>query len=244
MALLRTAKDILRAVVIRIRLLEPLRRLRGERLDHLKVSALEDRFALIYKTRLWALGNPETPGSGAGSTLAATARLRSELPKLVNKLGTRTLLDVGCGDYHWMRTVGLDGVNYVGVDIVQSLIDENEAKYGSESIRFVQANAVAEGLPDADTVLIREVLFHLSFADALAVLRNVLSAPRRYLLMTTDSDIGVNVDIRSGDWRPLNLQAAPFKFPEPEFTIEESGGTRRRLAAWKADALRPLIAQK
>ena len=96
--------------------------------------------------------------------------------------------------------------------------------------------------PTPTRVLIREVLFHLSFADALAVLRNVLAVPRSYLLMTTDSDIAYNVDIQSGDWRPLNLEAAPFKFPKPEHFIKESGAPHRRLAAWKASAIQPLIA--
>lgn len=241
MPALRTTRHVLRAMVTKVRLSHLLRRLRGESLDHLNGSALQDRFAHIYKTRLWALGNPEVPGSGTGSTLDATASVRTKLPRLLKSIGTRSLLDVGCGDYNWMRTVGLEDIDYIGVDIVPSLIDENQQKYGSDHIRFVQSNAVSEPLPAADTVLIREVLFHLSFEDAMAVLRNVLSQPRDYLLVTTDNDIAFNVDIRSGDWRQLNLEAAPFKFPEPEHSIKESGAPYRRLAAWKADALRPLI---
>ena len=44
----------------------------------------------------------------------------------------------------------------------------------------------------------------------------------------TDSDTAFNVDIRSGDWRLLNLEAAPFKFPKPEHAIRESGAPHRR----------------
>ena len=244
MPALQTTRHVLRAAVTKVRLSHLLRRLRGDSLDHLNGSALEDRFAHIYKTRLWALGNPEVPGSGTGSTLTATASVRSELPGLLKSIGTRTLLDVGCGDYNWMRTVGLDGIDYVGVDIVPSLIDENQQKYGNARVAFVQANAVSDPLPAADTVLIREVLFHLSFDDAMAVLRNILSEPRSHLLITTDSDIAFNLDIRSGDWRLLNLQAAPFKFPQPEHSIKESRAPNRRLAAWKADTLRQLLADR
>lgn len=240
MALVQTAKELLRAIAIRLGVYHLFRP--GERVAHLNISTLEGRFAHIYDTRLWALGDPDTPSSGSGSGLDATANVRRELPKLLEKIGTRTLLDVGCGDFTWMRTVPLGGIDYVGVDIVEGLIDENAKNFGREGIRFVQANAVSDPLPEADTVLIREVLFHLSFEDAMAVLRNLLSKPRDYLLITTDRQPSLNFDIPSGDYRMLNLEARPFKFPEPEFFIEEKGKVpQRRLAAWKADDIRAVL---
>lgn len=242
MGYLQTAKEMLRAMLNKAGIYDAVRRLRGKSLEHLKFSSLEDRFAHIYATRMWALGDPDNPGSGSGSSLTATAKLRTELPGLLKSIGTRTLLDVGCGDFTWMRTVNLDGVDYVGADIVQSLIDENSDSYGGSEVRFICANAVSDALPDADTVLIREVLFHLSFDDVFAVLRNVLSRPRRFILITTDGHNAFNADIRSGDWRLLNFEAAPFRFPEPEFWIAEDSSVRnRRLGAWKADSIRSAL---
>jgi hypothetical protein len=109
-----------------------------------------------------------------GSSLDKTQRLRTELPKLLRRLGTTTLLDVGCGDFTWMNEVDLLDVNYIGVDIVSSVIDEDDRLFGSPTKRFILANAVWDKLPDADVVLCREILFRLSFDDARSTLRNIL----------------------------------------------------------------------
>lgn len=242
MRVLQTAKEVLRATLNKAGVYDAVRRLRGKSLEHLKFSNLEDRFAHIYSTRMWALGDPLNPGSGSGSSLTATAKLRTELPRLLNNIGTRALLDLGCGDFTWMRTVDLRAIDYVGADIVQSLVDENEDKYGGAGVRFVCANAVSDELPDADTVLIREVLFHLSFDHVFAVLRNVLSKSRRFLLITTDRHNAFNADIKSGDWRLLNFEAAPFRFPEPDLWVDEDSVVRdRRLGVWKADSIRSAL---
>jgi hypothetical protein len=34
----------------------------------------------------------------------------------------KSLLDIPCGDFHWMRRVNLQGLSYVGADIVRELI--------------------------------------------------------------------------------------------------------------------------
>jgi hypothetical protein len=53
----------------------------------------------------------------------------------------------------------------------------------------------------------------------------------------------VNAEIRTGGWRPLNLQAAPFGFPPPEWSIDErceadEGRYRdKRLGVWRLAAL-------
>jgi hypothetical protein len=57
-------------------------------------------------------------------------------------------------------------------------------------------------------------------------------------LTTTFVDHADNVDIVTGEWRPLNLERAPFGFPPPHRTIDEkclhSGGiyADKRLALW------------
>jgi hypothetical protein len=44
----------------------------------------------------------------------------------------------------------------------------------------------------------------------------------------------VNVDIVTGDWRYLNLQAAPFFLPRPIRWIDEQGReAAKHLALWK-----------
>ena len=71
-------------------------------------------------------------------------------------------MDVGCGDFS-VASGFVDQLDeYVGIDVVDSLIRRNSADFGRPGIRFLKANAAREELPKADVCLIRQVLQHLS----------------------------------------------------------------------------------
>jgi len=84
---------------------------------------VESRFSLIYKKQYWGDGQSES-ASGQGSSLAATENIRKELPRILKELNCRKIMDLGCGDFNWMRTVQLE-VDYLGVDVVEQVIKEN-----------------------------------------------------------------------------------------------------------------------
>jgi SAM-dependent methyltransferase len=204
------------------------------RLAYLESESAADRFEQIYEQDVWTRGNPDNPGSGAGSTLSVTSSVRRELPALLDRLDANVVLDLGCGDYTWMQGVEIRQ-RYVGADIVPSVIAHNQERYGSPTHSFVVADAVQDPLPDADVVLCREVLFHLSFDDIRSLLANVLASERRYLIATTDRITMFNADIRTGDYRPLDLERRPFRLGRPVTQIDDGeliGG--RRLAVWDA----------
>jgi hypothetical protein len=98
-------KDRFRAGLRKFGVYSLIRRARGEYLEHLEHDTNEARFSHIYEKGLWTLGNKDTPLSGTGSTLHATADLRALLPELLKKLEVKVLLDLGCGDYSWMKHV-------------------------------------------------------------------------------------------------------------------------------------------
>ena len=62
----------------------------------------EQVFAEFYRDNKW--GDAESV-SGAGSNLAQTEEVRRVLPGLLAELGCRSMLDVPCGDFYWMRLV-------------------------------------------------------------------------------------------------------------------------------------------
>jgi hypothetical protein len=65
---------------------------------------MESTFAPFYAENRW--GDDESV-SGPGSSLTRTAKLRRELPALLQKVGARTLLDAPCGDFNWMKDTPL-----------------------------------------------------------------------------------------------------------------------------------------
>ncbi len=101
--------------------------------------------------------------------------------------------------------------------------------------------------PKSDLVLNRDCLFHLSYSDILAVLNNFIASHSSYFLSTShDNQVEfVNLDIRSGDFRPIDLFAFPFIFPRDVlFEIPEPGDGNipaRKLYLWDREQL--LVAQ-
>lgn len=213
------------------------RRLKGEPIDYLRGDR-RTRFQTIYRNARWADGdaNPESL-SGRGSKLDATRGLRRELPGLLTELGAKSLLDVGCGDFNWMRTLDLP-CPYIGVDIVPEVIDEDERRYGNERRRFLCVDAVSEALPTADVALCREVLFHLSLDDAHALLGNIRAAGVRYLLATTEPGVAFNTDIPTGAWREINLELKPYGLGKALRYLHDGDGYNpdRRLGVWTLSA--------
>jgi hypothetical protein len=215
----------------------------AERAGELADLGLQERFERIYSTNLWS--DPESR-SGVGSGLDSTRVLRAELPTALRQLEARVLLDVPCGDFAWMEHVDLSGIEYVGGDIVPSIVAENRRLHARASRRFVELDLTRDVLPDADALLCRDCLVHLSYANIRAVLANVARSKIRFVLMTSFPGRHDNYDVADGDWRPLDFQAPPFSFPEPRLTIvekcEEEGGSYsdKSLLAWRVDDLHEL----
>lgn len=212
----------------------------AEAAEELTRLSLAERFTRMHETNLWAGAESR---SGVGSGMAATARLRAELPGLLRQLGVRRLLDVPCGDFHWMSRVDLSGIDYVGGDIVEPIVDENQARYGRDGRRFVHVDLTTGPLPGADAVLCRDCLVHLSFANIARAFRVIRESGARYLIATTFLEHRHNVDVVDGDWRPLNLERAPFHLPSPIAALvegcDEEGGAYadKTLAAWRVAEL-------
>jgi hypothetical protein len=184
----------------------------------MSVISAEEVFAEIYLTNGW---NGTHSCSGTGSDLFQTRVIAREIPVLCADLGVSTLLDVPCGDFHWMSRVDLDGVDYTGADIVDDLITRNQALHGRENVRFRKLNLLSDTLPRVDLILCRDCLVHLPFADVFTALGRICQSGSDYLLTTTFPGRADNADIEMGDWRPLNLQQAPFTLPPPLWTINE-----------------------
>lgn len=201
---------------------------------------MEKIFRHVYRNNIW--GDPETV-SGHGSGVARTAAFRDEFTNLLIELGTRFLLDAGCGDFNWMKECNLPIERYLGIDIVPELIAKNQAKYKDRGRLFRHADIARDDLPRSDLILCRDCLVHLSYEDTFAALRNFRRSQAPYLLATTFAAFTENTDIQTGGWRQLNFERPPFNFPPPEKLIDEkcwhTGGiyADKRLALWKLEQI-------
>jgi 2-polyprenyl-3-methyl-5-hydroxy-6-metoxy-1,4-benzoquinol methylase len=179
---------------------------------------LKESFNNIYTKNHW---KSDESISGTGSSIEQTASLRYELPSLFKKLDIKSVLDIPCGDFNWMKETDLSGITYIGADIVTKLINTNK-KYGKENVSFEVLDLTNDMLPKSDLIICRDCFVHLSFNDIYASLKNIISSDSKYLLTTSFPSCNLNYDIASGEWRVLNFEIHPFNFPKPLLVINEN----------------------
>ncbi len=175
-------------------------------------------FRHAWRENLWSGAESK---SGPGSGLDQTLVLRTELPALFRQLRVKSVLDVPCGDWRWMSAVNLGEVDYTGGDLLEELVESNRQRFGGPRRRFLRLDLTSSTLPAADLILCRDCLVHLSFADIAKALQNIARGNISYLLTTTFPGQARNLDIVTGDWRPINLEAKPFGFPKPLRLLNE-----------------------
>jgi hypothetical protein len=178
---------------------------------------VEEVFAYIYHKKIW--GNDKTR-SGTGSNHENTKEIKKRLPQLLKKYNIATVLDVPCGDFSWMQQVNLDGVKYIGGDIVKSLIQKNVEQYANPHRSFYPINLIEDPLPEAELLICRDGFVHLSNEQVLRSLDNIKTSRIPYLLVTSFEKTEQNQDIIAGEWRKLNMRIAPFNL-EPIEVINE-----------------------
>jgi hypothetical protein len=207
--------------------------------------SVEERFTEIYRIGWWAENKEST--SGSGSTMENTSKIRESLPGLVASLGVQVLFDVPCGDFNWMQHVQFNPViDYIGGDIVASVIADNQQKYAGKGRSFRQFNLISDAFPDADMLFCRDCLFHLSYDDIWAVFENFSRSNIPYLLVTNMPAVEKNRNIITGQHRLLNLCQAPFDFPKPISELTDYVGNRvpKVMALWSLETVRSLVASR
>lgn len=151
-----------------------------------------------------------------------------------------SVLDLGCGDWNWMRWLDWTGKEYDGYDVVRDLILSNAEKYGTTNIRFRHGDVTQAQLKTVDLVIAKDLLQHLTTEMALGLLRSVLHSRSRYLAATTA--VGWPAQKREslsiGGFSPIDLTAPPFNLGEPEDFIivpRKEGNPQKLFAIWRLD---------
>lgn len=215
------------------------RRARLER--NLRWRSAERIFTNIHLRNEWK-GRDSV--SGTGSDHENTRALIRALPTLLNDLGIETILDIPCGDFHWMKEVPLGRIRYTGADVVPALLTGNSCQFETSDVTFVKLDLLKNSLPRVDLVLCRDCFVHFSFKDVRRAVANICASRSKYLLTTTFIARVENQDMLTGSWRPLNLECAPFRFPRPIRLLDEqcpeSEGAfaDKCLGLWRIDDLR------
>lgn len=150
------------------------------------MSNCKEVFTEIYRSKKWG------DGSGGGSDNRAKPYC-DFVTRLASGYSGGTVLDIGCGDGVVASRINLGHMTYIGVDAAQGF------------------DALTDELPPSDLVLCKEVLQHLSNDQVELLLQRTDHYPVR--LFTSMTGPGTNVDIETGDSRPVDLSLPPFNRP-------------------------------
>lgn len=191
----------------------------------IKKTGLKDQvshekvFTRIYQNNIWGNDGKSKFYSGSGSDFRYSKSYIQLIREYINEYHIKTIVDLGCGDFRIGKEVikNLD-INYIGVDVVKSLIDLNNEKFSKPGISFTKLNITRKSLPDGDLCLIRQVLQHLSNKDIQSVLKNTRKYKHliitEHLPMKLESAVNLDKytdgDIRYSKGSGVYLDHPPF----------------------------------
>jgi hypothetical protein len=197
--------------------------------------------------------------SGPGSTLDETKYLREKIKEVVREKNIKSVIDIPCGDFNWMKEIVFSFDSYIGGDIVEKAIEENNNKYSNSRIKFINFDIINDKIPNGDLLIVRDIIGHFPIDDGLKIINNILNSKCKYLLSTTwakkvgdewkpceKNDVDrENEGVDYGRFYPVNLMSAPFNLPQAEIYLEEDvvvdnfeSGNRKVLALWDLDKIR------
>lgn len=123
-----------------------------------------------------------------------------------------------------MSTMDFQQVNYIGCDVVKEMIEKNSRLYARDNIKFMVKSLIDDDLPNADLIIVRDLLVHLDTSDILKCLENIKRNNFEYIAITNYPTLkSQHKDKILGDkWRPINLSMEPFSLIDPEYNLDDT----------------------
>ena len=182
----------------------------------------KNMFEYIYNNNLW--GSKESL-SGPGSTLKSTENVRNAILNIVNKYGIKTVLDAPCGDMNWMKEIVNNFDHYIGVDIVEKMINSHKNTFNNKNIEFKCMDITKDELSKVDLVFSRDCIQHLTNNEVMNFINNIKKSNSKYLLISTTLNINNEnrLSLNTYQWQYINLEEKPFNFPKALEYIYDCG---------------------
>ena len=186
-------------------------------------NSQKDRFELIYKTNFWSSKESK---SGYGSEKMNTINIKKSIIDIIHNNNIKTILDAPCGDFNWIDDILSDDLQYIGADIVKDLINKNLKDYKKRNINFTELDITRDSLPNADLMICRDCLIHLSFEKIRLFFNNFKKSNIKFIMLTSyrfkDSQKNIiNIDIPDGEFREIDMSEPPFSLPKPIMEIQD-----------------------
>ena len=154
----------------------------------------------IYDMHLW--GGKEFDfysGEGSHDPEIVKPYLEAVIDFLSSHEPHLTVCDLGCGDFNIGKHLVPHTKTYIAIDIVERLIERNSALFKADHLEFHCLDIANTQLPNADCIILRQVLQHLSNLEIQSIVQQLHQY--KYLILTEHLPAGSftpNLDIISG----------------------------------------------
>lgn len=174
-------------------------------------------FTDVYKRNAW-IG-----GSGPGSKIENAGPFLTYLQNFIDKQKISTIVDIGCGDWELMKNIRIpDHIQYLGLDIVDEVITNNQAKYSKNNVHFKAVDSVEElSSYNGDLLIIKDVLQHWHKDKIFYAIKNII--PNfRYAIIVNSIKLqrSADLDSETEEARLLDLKEAPFFMKNLKFITD------------------------
>jgi SAM-dependent methyltransferase len=158
-------------------------------------GAYEERFERIYGEKLWGVNELGEGFSGGGSKLENIRPYYEYLTYFLSSKNIRSVVDLGCGDWEFAKHMDWTGIDYKGFDVVKSVIEKNNVRYGKDTIHFYCGNFLEMEIPSADLLICKHVLQHMPTADVLAFVKTIIPKFKHCIIVEDMTNYpGYNID--------------------------------------------------
>ena len=194
-----------------------------QKLNLNKNKIKKDVFTSIYKSNHWVqdddiLSKDSISVSGHGSNINTNQffNLRKIFLKIIDEKKINSILDMPCGDFLWLyEIIKKKNIDYIGVDIVEELIEANKKKYLDKNFNFINDDIVNFNTSNKfDLILIRDLFIHIPNSDIKKILQNIKKIDFKYVALNSYNN-KINEDVVVGKHRKINLLIEPFNLKQP-----------------------------
>ncbi len=190
-------------------------------------------FTDIYERKTWG------DGSGGGSVPEHLPEYRALVGSLIYFNGyVKRVLDIGCGLGWLAASIDWHGAWYIGMDVVPSAVEHTRKlidKGNGPTGIVIHGDALADELPPADLVLLKEVTQHLDNASVLTLIDRLRTYPL-VLHTSVRSGVGTNAPIAMGQTRGVDLTLSPFGLPCETMLTYSVANTQYLCQLWRPNA--------
>ena len=126
---------------------------------------------------------------------------------------------------------------YLGLDIVDKIINFNNINYKNNEVSFKTSDILLEDLPKSyDLVIVRDLFIHLKNDEILKIIEKINNTSIKFLAVTSYHTTEVNIHPnRFGHHRYINMELDPFYLDRPFkiFDDNENQHKPRKLYIYK-----------